>query len=118
MERSTPTLDFISLGIFVTVVIGFVYLIIFIHDIPYEQAKKRNHPQQDAIHVAGWVSLFTLHVIWPFLWIWAFLYKPDQGWGFETVSIKDSPEKQDEIKALKERLTALEEKLSNKEEVK
>jgi len=28
------------------------YTFIFIHDIPYEQAKKRNHPQADAIHVA------------------------------------------------------------------
>ena len=32
----------------------------------------QHHPHQDAIHAAGWVSLFTLHVLWPFLWIWAF----------------------------------------------
>jgi len=114
LERTTPVLDFVALGVFVTVIICFVYLIIFIHDIPYEKAKERGHPQQDAIHVAGWISLFTLHVIWPFLWIWAFLYKPDEGWGFETVAIKDSPEKEDEMKALKERLSALEEKLSIK----
>ncbi|WP_250204441.1 DUF3302 domain-containing protein, partial [Escherichia coli] len=37
----------------------------------------------DAIHVAGWVSLFTLHVIWPFLWIWATLYRPERGWGMQ-----------------------------------
>jgi hypothetical protein len=24
-------------------------------------AKKRNHPHADAIHTAGWMSLFTLH---------------------------------------------------------
>ncbi len=58
----------------------FVFLVIFygiiaIHDIPYLIAKKRNHPHADAIHTAGWVSLFTLHVIWPFLWIWATLYQ-------------------------------------------
>ena len=125
MERSTPILDFVSLGIFVTVIISFIYLIIFIHDIPYEKAKERGHPQQDAIHVAGWISLFTLHVIWPFLWIWAFLYKPDEGWGFATANIKDSPDKQ-EMKELEKRLAVLEEKLSikhedpdtNKEEVK
>ena len=58
------------------------YLIIAIHDIPYEIAKKRNHPHQDAIHVAGWVSLLTLHTIWPFLWIWATIYRPDRGYGF------------------------------------
>ena len=55
--------------------------IIIIHDIPYHIAQKRQHPHQDAIHVAGWISLFTLHAIWPFLWIWATLYRPDRGWG-------------------------------------
>src|SRR5690606_9136691 len=62
---------------------------IAIHDIPYEIAKSRQHPHQDAIHIAGWVSLFTLHVIWPFLWIWATLYRTDRGWGF----INDAEEK-------------------------
>ena len=37
---------------------------------------------QDAIHAAGWVSLFTLHALWPFLWIWAMAYRPERGWGF------------------------------------
>jgi len=107
------TLDFVALGIFVTVVIVFIYLVIYIHDIPYEIAKKRNHPHRDAIHVAGWVSLFLMHVIWPFLWIWAYLYKPGQGWGMETVELTDSTHSKEEIATLKERLEALEAKLSN-----
>ena len=75
-------LDFLALGIFIFVVITIVYAIIYIHDIPYEIAKKRNHPHQDAIHTAGWVSLFLMYTIWPFLWIWATMYKPEIGWGF------------------------------------
>ena len=39
-------------------------------------------PHQDAIYAAGWVSLFTLHALWPFLWIWAMAYRPERGWGF------------------------------------
>ena len=66
-------LDYFALGVLFFVVIFIFYGIIAIHDIPYEIAKKRNHPQQDALHIAGWVSLFTLHAIWPFLWIWATL---------------------------------------------
>ena len=54
-----------------------------IHDVPYDIARHRDHPHQDAIHAAGWVSLFTLHALWPFLWIWAMLYRPDRGWGFK-----------------------------------
>ena len=56
--------------------------IIAIHDIPARIAQKRHHPHADAIHAAGWVSLFTLHVLWPFFWIWAMAYQPERGWGF------------------------------------
>ncbi|UJF17739.1 DUF3302 domain-containing protein [Vibrio sp. SS-MA-C1-2] len=72
------TLDYASLAILFIVILILVYGLIAIHDIPYELAKKRNHPHQDAIHVAGWVSLFFLHAIWPFLWIWAMLYDPEK----------------------------------------
>jgi len=75
-------LDYFALFLLFFVAITLFYGVIAIHDIPYEIAKARNHPQQDAIHVAGWISLFTLHAIWPFLWIWATLYREDRGWGF------------------------------------
>ena len=79
------------MNIFALLLVIFVFLVLFygiiiIHDIPYEIAKRRNHPHQDAIHVAGWVSLFTLHVIWPFLWIWSMLYSPEHGWGMSETS--------------------------------
>jgi hypothetical protein len=75
-------LDYVALGVLIFVIVVLFYGIIAIHDIPYEMAQKRSHPHQDAIHVAGWISLFTLHAIWPFLWIWATLYRPDRGYGF------------------------------------
>ncbi len=75
-------LDYFALGLLVFVALVIFYGIIVIHDIPYEIAKERDHPHQDAIHVAGWVSLFTLHTIWPFLWIWATLWRSERGWGF------------------------------------
>ncbi len=71
-------LDYFALGVLIFVFLVIFYGIIILHDIPYLIAKKRNHPHADAIHVAGWVSLFTLHVIWPFLWIWATLYRPER----------------------------------------
>jgi len=107
------TLDYVALGIFVTVSIFLIYLIIFIHDIPYEIAKKRNHPHQDAIHVAGWVSLFLMHVIWPFLWIWAYLYKPEEGWGLESVEVKLPKDDIHKVKELEEQVMILEYRLEN-----
>ncbi len=86
-------LSYVALVLLIFVVLVLFYGVIAIHDIPYEIAKKRNHPHQDAIHVAGWVSLFTLHAIWPFLWIWATIYRPDRGWGFQQL---DKQQREDE----------------------
>ena len=110
-------LDFVALGILITVVVVILYGIIFIHDIPYHIAKKRNHPHLEAIHTAGWVSLFLMHALWPFLWIWATLYKPEHGWGMfpaessVDAGIQDEPNP--ELVALKARVVALEQKLES-----
>jgi cell division protein FtsL len=112
------TLDYAALGIFVTVSIFLIYLVIYIHDIPYEIAKKRQHPHRDAIHIAGWVSLFLLHTIWPFLWIWAYLYKPGQGWGAETLQIEPSEELKGQLRmidTLSKKVEILEKKLATAE---
>ena len=77
-----PFLNYFALGLLFLVIILLVYGIIAIHDIPARIAHARHHPHADAIHAAGWISLFMLHVLWPFLWIWAMMYQPDRGWGF------------------------------------
>ena len=113
-------LDYIALGLLLFVALVLFYGIIVIHDIPYEIAKKRNHPHQDAIHVAGWVSLFTLHVLWPFLWIWATLYRPDRGWGFQQIQEQQRADEallvalQEKLDAQAERIASLERKLEEK----
>jgi Protein of unknown function (DUF3302) len=99
-------LDYFALGVLIVVLITVFYGIIAIHDIPYKIARHRDHPHQDAIHAAGWVSLLTLHVLWPFLWIWAMAYRPERGWGF---SHSQSSDQQTAMLASHEqRLTALE----------
>jgi cell division protein FtsB len=102
-------LDYFALFLLFFVFLSLFYGIIVIHDIPYEIAKHRNHPQQDAIHVAGWISLFTLHVLWPCLWIWATLYREDRGWGF--AENKESATDKAEVEALRNQLTDLQSRL-------
>ena len=99
-------LDYVALFLLIFVALVMFYGIIAIHDIPYEIAKKRNHPHSDVLHVAGWVSLFTLHAIWPFLWIWATLYHEDRGWGMATADGGES---------LGQRLDAIEARLAELE---
>ena len=108
-----PFLNYFALGLLFFVVIVLVYGIIAIHDIPAEIAKKRHHPHEDAIYAAGWISLFMLDLLWPFLWIWAMMYQPDRGWGFSHKPGEPaSPaEAVAELEGLKRRLTQIEAKL-------
>ncbi len=102
-------LEYVALGLLIFVTLVFFYGIIAIHDIPYEISVKRNHPHQDVLHVAGWVSLFTLHVLWPFLWIWAMMYHEDRGWGMDTSGGGDGgPGLGDRLDAIESRLAELE----------
>jgi len=96
------TLDWVTLGIWVIVIIVMVYGIIAIHDIPASVARKRNHPHTDAIEAAGWVSLFLMHALWPFLWIWAYYYKPE---------LED--QKNSEIKKLENRLDEMQKRIDD-----
>lgn len=108
-------LNYFALGVLIFVFLVIFYGIIILHDIPYLIAKKRNHPHADAIHVAGWVSLFTLHVIWPFLWIWATLYQPERGWGMQhrrDGMPAEAEEDEDEISQLRQRVSVLEQQIT------
>lgn len=105
-------LNYFALGVLIFVFLVIFYGIIAIHDIPYLIAKKRNNPHADAIHTAGWVSLFTLHVIWPFLWIWATLYQPERGWGMQSHVAPQGDVPDPEIAALSDRISRLEHQLA------
>jgi hypothetical protein len=64
-------LNYLSLVILLIGLTLTFYTFIYIHDLPHKIAKKRGHPHEEAIHVACWLSLFTLHAIWPIVYIWA-----------------------------------------------
>ncbi|MCI0742511.1 MAG: DUF3302 domain-containing protein [Gemmataceae bacterium] len=64
-------LDYFALCLLLLMGTGLFYVFFYIHDIPYEIAEKRDHPQKDAIYWGCWLSLFTLHVLWPFIFLWA-----------------------------------------------
>jgi hypothetical protein len=102
-------LEYVALGIMCFVGLVLFYGLIAVHDIPYEIAKKRGHPHLEALHIAGWVSMFTLHAIWPFLWIWAFMYTPEKGYGFSPAASKEASEDiKGQLTKIEERLGALE----------
>ena len=108
-------LDYFALFLIFFVLLVIFYGIIAIHDIPYLIAEKRNHPQKDAIHIAGWISLFTLHVIWPFLWIWATMRKPGTGWEDADTQLRSTnQELQEQLDLLKADVVALKSQIAQK----
>jgi hypothetical protein len=111
-------LEYIALGILIFAAVTVFYGIIVVHDIPYEIAVHRNHPHQDAIHVAGWISLLFMGAIWPFLWIWATLYREDRGWGMiggKTIG-ESSTSIPERLAALEQRFESLEQTSSPSDE--
>ena len=66
--------EYVALGILIFIAASLLFGAIAIVGIPYKIAVDRNHPHQDAIRFAGWVSLFTLHAIWPLLYAWSAAY--------------------------------------------
>lgn len=59
------------------------------------------------------VSLFPVNAIWVnSYWIWATVYRPDRGWGFNQRLQKD----EDEINALKQELAALQARMTTLEQ--
>ena len=92
-------LSYFALIVLIMVVLILAYGMIAIHDIPYHMALRRNHPHADAIHAAGWISLFTLHAIWPFLWIWATAYHHEGGYAGKPREKKDQTTSDEESAA-------------------
>jgi hypothetical protein len=101
-------LSYFALAILIFVVLTLAYGMIAIHDIPYHMAKARNHPHQDAIHAGGWISLFTLHAIWPFLWIWATAYHPVHGYSGRPPEDPQGSDATSRVAALEKKIAALE----------
>lgn len=58
----------ILLTIFITLVGGWVFLAI----LPGKIAKKRKHPQAEAITVCGWWGAITMGLLMPLAFIWAY----------------------------------------------
>jgi Protein of unknown function (DUF3302) len=56
------------LGLGMTMV---VYALVWLHGIPHHIAEANNHPHKRIIHHACWLSLFTLHAIWPLVYLWS-----------------------------------------------
>jgi hypothetical protein len=92
-------LDYFTFVVLAVLIGAGLYLAFILGGLPGKIAAQREHPQTDAIRVAGWFGLLTLGILWPLALIWAYT-KPG--------SRRDSAALSDELDALRERLASLE----------
>ncbi len=114
-------LEYVALFILIVGVTVAIYVFLFIHDIPYQIAKKRDHPHAETIHVACWLSLFTLHAIWPLVYMWAvstpypLAIKVVDGKELGSGNLDENADLRSSVEALKQQVEILEQRLEGKQ---
>jgi len=69
-------LDIFALAVIALLIGVVIWLVVLLGNMPGEIARKRNHPQAQAITALGWIGIITLGVGWFIAIVWAY-YKPD-----------------------------------------
>lgn len=70
--RSMTGLDYFTFVVLAVLITAGLYIAFVLGELPGKIAAGREHPQAEAIRVAGWLGLLMAGVLWPFALIWAF----------------------------------------------
>ena len=68
-------LDIFALVVILLLLGVVIWLVVLLGNMPGEIARKRNHPQAQAITALGWVGLITMGIGWFVAMVWAY-YQP------------------------------------------
>ena len=84
----TSSFDYFALLILLLGLTMLIYALVWLHGISHQLAEKNDHPHKSAIHVACWLSVFTLHALWPLVYLWAIM--PSKKLAVEVSNTADS----------------------------
>jgi len=73
MSDTIDVFDYVAFAVFALLFVAGLVAIVIIGKLPGQVARKRGHPQADAITAAGWLGVATGGLLWPIALIWAFL---------------------------------------------
>lgn len=65
-------LDYFALIILIVLLLTILAVIAGLGMAPGRIARKRNHPQADAVNVCGWFGVLSMGILLPVAFIWAF----------------------------------------------
>ena len=71
-------LDIFAWVVLIVLIFTALAIFVFLAMLPGRIAASRNHPQQEAVNVAGWLGAIALGVFWPLALVWAFYVAPGQ----------------------------------------
>ena len=69
-------LDIFALVVIALLIAVVIWLVILLGNLPGDIARKRNHPQSDAISALGWIGIITMGIGWFVAIVWAY-YQPN-----------------------------------------
>ena len=68
-------LDIFALVVIAILLAVVIWLVVLLGNMPGDIARKRQHPQAEAISALGWIGLITMGLGWFIAIVWAY-YKP------------------------------------------
>ena len=104
--------------VFAILFLAIVAAIVYLGSLPGNIARRRNHPQADAITAASWSGLALAGTGWPIAFVWAFLRQGPLGAGNESGSGTEEPAdglNADTVATLARRVATLEQRLNSSE---
>jgi hypothetical protein len=66
-------LDIFALIVMAILLAMVIWLVVLLGSMPGNIAKKRGHPQTEAIQVLGWIGIITLGISWFIAIVWAYI---------------------------------------------
>ena len=92
-------LDIFALVVIAILLALVIWLVVLLGNMPGEIARKRKHPQAEAITALGWIGLITMGLGWFVAMVWAY-YEPDA----------TSSDLEKRVKELESKMTSLQSK--------
>jgi uncharacterized membrane protein len=77
-QEVAVVLDIFALVVFGVLIVVVIWLVVILGPIPGNIARKRGHPQADAIKALGWIGMITLGLAWPIALVWAYTRSGEQ----------------------------------------
>ena len=69
-------LDVFAWIVLLILIVSAAAMIVIAGSLPGTIARNRHHPQEQAVRMAGWITLFLALPLWPVVLIWAYVDWP------------------------------------------